>query len=313
MHTHEGLPVMQKVVVIGAGAMGCLFAARLRLAGSDVTIVDVDRERLAKISQNGIRLHDENGDHAVPVTACTAGEVTSADLVLLFTKAMHSRSAIASVAHLADGHCCALTLQNGLGNAEAIAEVFTPSRTLLGVTDWPADLSPPNAVAAHGSGHVWLGAFGEESSALADAAVAALNAAAMQAQHDRHVLAAIWEKAAFNAALNALATILNLPVGGLDTPEGRAIATAVIDEAIAIAATRGIAMERDRLLAKTDFALANHKAHKPSMLQDRLAGRPTEIDAINGQIVLAARAAGLSAPVTETLAALVRMGEPGRS
>ncbi|MFN3458399.1 MAG: ketopantoate reductase family protein, partial [Novosphingobium sp.] len=131
--------------------------------------------------------------------------------------------------------------------------------------------------------------------------------------HDTQVLAAIWEKAAFNAALNALSTILHLPVGGLDTAEGRSIATAVFDETIAAAASKGIAMDRTRLMAKMDFALANHKAHKPSMLQDRLAGRLTEIDAINGEIVKAALAAGLGAPVTSTLAALVRMGEPGRN
>lgn len=304
---------MNRVVVVGAGAMGCLFAARLARAGSQVTVVDVDRERLRIIADEGIHLHDETGSHLVKVTACTADETDTADLVLLFTKAMHSRSAIASVAHLADGSCCALTLQNGLGNAEAIAEVFSPANVLAGVTDWPADFAPPNGVAAHGTGHVWLGAFDPAGVAAAQASVDLLNAAAMGAQHDGQVLAAIWEKAAFNAALNALATILNLPVGGLDTPEGRSIATAVIDETIAVAATKGIAMNRERLLAKTDFALANHKAHKPSMLQDRLAGRLTEIDAINGQIVEAAQAAGLTAPVTSTLAALVRMGEPGRN
>jgi 2-dehydropantoate 2-reductase len=304
---------MERVVVVGAGAMGCLFAARLARAGRSVTLVDIDCNRLAAIADRGIHLHDETGDHIVPVMVAAAVDAPKADMVLLFTKAMHSGSAIASVGHLADGNCYALTLQNGLGNAEAIAEVFTTSRTLLGVTDWPADLSPPNTVAAHGMGHVWLGALDHAGDAGAVAATDAFNAAAMQAQHDPDVLEAIWEKAAFNAALNALSTILDQPVGGLDSPEGRMIASAVIDETIAVGRARGIMLNRERLIAKTDFALANHKAHRPSMLQDRLAGRPTEIDAINGQIVKAARQAGIAAPVTETLAALVRMGEPGRT
>lgn len=313
MHVREGISTMERVVVVGAGAMGCLFAARLALSGSEVTVVDVDRERLSIIADQGIHLHDETGEHVVKVKACMAADTDGADLVLLFTKAMHSRAAIASVAHLADGECCALTLQNGLGNAEAIAKVFSPANVIAGVTDWPADFAPPNGVAAHGTGHVWLGAFDPAGEASARTAVELLNAARMGAQHDPQVLAAIWEKAAFNAALNALSAILNLPVGGLDTQEGRSIATAVIDETIAVAATKGIAMDRARLLAKTDFALANHKAHKPSMLQDRLAGRLTEIDAINGEIVKAAQAGGIAAPVTSTLAALVRMGETGRN
>lgn len=304
---------MERVVVVGAGAMGCLFAGRLARAGKIVTLVDIDADRLKLIAKRGVELHDECGNGVVDVGTALATDAPNADLLLLFTKAMHSRAAIQSVSHLADGHCCALTLQNGLGNAEAISEVFTPDRTLVGVTDWPADLSPPNAVAAHGTGHVWLGSFTAGGQSSAVEAVKCLNAATMQAQHDPLVLAAIWEKAAFNAALNALATILHRPVGGLDSPEGRRVATAVIDETIAVASAQGIRMDRDRLLAKTDFALTNHRAHKPSMLQDRQAGRTTEIEAINGQIIAAAKRAGLAAPVTETLAELVRMGEPGRT
>ena len=137
--------------------------------------------------------------------------------------------------------------------------------------------------------------------------MALLANAGLNAQFDPCVHAAIWEKAAFNGALNALSTILGKPVGALDCTQGRRIAEAVIDETIAAAAHRGVDMNRERLLAKTDFALTHHKGHMPSMLQDRLAGRPTEIDAINGQIVKAAKDAGIDAPVTSTLADLVRM------
>ncbi|MGV3512802.1 MAG: ketopantoate reductase family protein [Novosphingobium sp.] len=303
---------MDRIVVIGAGAMGCLFAARLARAGKIVTLVDVDESRLSHIAESGIELRDETGLTTVAVNVASARDAPTADLVLLFTKAMHSRIAIASVSHLADGNCCALTLQNGLGNAEAIAQIFEPDHTLLGVTDWPADHSAPNAVTAHGSGRIWLGGMTASCTEHASKVVSALNAAGLNAQHDGNVHSAVWEKAAFNAALNAMSTILNVPVGGLDSPDGRSIANAVIDETIAVAVALDIKLDRARLLAKTDFALANHRAHKPSMLQDRLAGRLTEIDSINGQIVAAAKRANVATPVTETLASLVRMGEPGR-
>lgn len=299
---------MERIVIVGAGAMGCLFAARLARTGKAVTVVDVNRERLGVIARDGIVLHDAAGEHRVAVGACTAAELTGrADLVMLFTKAMHSAAAIASIAHIVDADCCALTLQNGLGNAEALAGVFARNRILLGVTDWPADFTPPNGVANHGVGHVWLGADDPAGADLARCATDVLDAAGLNAQFDAEVHAAIWEKAAFNGALNALATILGKPVGALDCAEGRRIAEAVIDETIAAAAHRGVQMNRERLMAKTDFALLNHKGHMPSMLQDRLAGRPTEIDAINGQIVQAAQLAGTAAPVTAVLADLVRM------
>ncbi|MDP3548845.1 MAG: ketopantoate reductase family protein [Novosphingobium sp.] len=302
---------MGKVVVVGAGAMGCLFAARLALGGQDVTVVDVSAQRLDLIGREGINLHDDAGHHIAKVGAALAADVTGpVDLVILMTKGMQSAAAIRSVAHLDDGRCLALTLQNGLGNVEAIADVFEKKRILWGVTDFPADLEGPNAVASHGQGHIWLGGINTDAHAHADAVVALLNAGHLNAAADANVQSAVWEKVAFNAALNSLSTITGLPVGGLDCAEGRRIAQQVLDETIATAAALGIPMDRARLMAKTDFALANHRTHKPSMLQDRIAGRPTEIESINGAIEKFAAQAGVEVPTTRLLADLVRMAEP---
>ncbi|WP_298282202.1 2-dehydropantoate 2-reductase [Novosphingobium sp.] len=302
---------MAKVVVVGAGAMGCLFAARLALGGQQVTVVDVSAQRLDLIGREGICLHDDAGEHVAKVGAALAADMAGpVDLVILMTKGMHSAAAIRSVAHLNDGRCLALTLQNGLGNVEVMAEVFGQDRILWGVTDFPADLEGPNAVASHGQGHIWLGGVNAAAHGHAEAVAAWLNAGDLNAAADANVQSAVWEKVAFNAALNALSTITGLPVGGLDRPEGRRIATGVIDETIATAAALGITMDRERLMAKTDFALANHRTHKPSMLQDRLAGRPTEIESINGAIERFAAQQGVDVPTTRLLADLVRMVEP---
>lgn len=303
---------MAKVVIVGAGAMGCLLAARLALGGQEVTVVDVEAQRLELIAREGIHLHDDGGDHMANVGASLAADVAGpADLVILMTKGMHSAAAIRSVAHLNDGRCLVLTLQNGLGNVEAIADVFDETCILWGVTDFPADLEGPNAVASHGQGHIWLGGSNAAAHAHAGMVVNWLNTGALNAVADANVQSAVWEKVAFNAALNALSTITGLPVGGLDTPEGRRIAMQVIDETIATAAALGISMDRNRLIAKTDFALANHRTHKPSMLQDRLGGRPTEIESINGAIERFAAQAGVEVPTTRLLADLVRLGERG--
>jgi len=99
------------------------------------------------------------------------------------------------------------------------------------------------------------------------------------------------------------------PVGGLDNAHGRGVATAGVDEAVAAAAVTGVAVERARILAKIEFALAHHRDHQPSMLQDVLGGRPTEIEFINGAIARAAERAGLAAPVNQTLLRLVHLIE----
>jgi len=303
--------MLSKIVIVGAGAMGCFLAARLAAGGLEVTVVDVDQARLDVIGRDGITLHDDSGTITAKVKASLAAEVQGpVDLVLLMTKGMFSAAAIRSVAHLAAHNPLVLTLQNGLGNVEAIAEVFHTDHILWGVTDFPADLEGPALVASHGAGHVWLGGANDRAHAHADAVAEALNRAALNAAIDPEVRVSVWEKVAFNAALNPLSTITGLPVGGLDCPEGRRIATAVAEETIATATALGVPIDPARVLTKIDFALANHRTHKPSMLQDRLAGRRTEIESINGAIVRMAEQVGVAVPKTRLLADLVRMGDP---
>lgn len=303
--------MISKIAIVGAGAMGCFLAARLAKGGLDVTVVDVDSARLEVIGREGITLHDDNGTITAKVGACLAADIAGpVDLVLLMTKGMFSAAAIRSVAHLAPHNPLVLTLQNGLGNVEAIAEVFHADHVLWGVTDFPADLEGPARVSSHGDGHIWLGGVNDRAHAHAGALAEALNKGALNTAIDPEVRVSVWEKVAFNAALNPLATITGLPVGGLDCAEGRRIATAVAQETIATATALGVPIDPARVLAKIDFALANHKAHKPSMLQDRLAGRRTEIESINGAIVRMAEQAGVATPTTRMLADLVRMGEP---
>lgn len=303
---------MHNVVIVGAGAMGCLFAARLATARAAVTLVDVNQARLARLNTDGITLIDDDGERNVPVRAVVATEVTNpVDLVMLFTKGMHSAAAIRSVAHLAGGHAHALTLQNGIGNAEIIAEVFAPGRILMGVTDVPADLQSATRVASHGQGHIRMGGFTAAAHRAANEVADLFNSGGLSAEVDGNVQVAVWEKVAFNAALNTLATITGFTVGQMDAPPGRRIVAAVVEEVVATAAAKGIRLDRARIDAKVAFALANHRNHKASMLQDRLAGRASEVETISGAVVRAAEAAGVKATVTATLADLVRLIETG--
>jgi len=303
----------QRVAIVGAGAMGCLFAARLASAGAEVTVIDVDAARLAALGEHGITLSDDGGERTVAVAARTAVAARGpVDLLMLFTKTIHSAAAIRSAAHLAGSDTYALTLQNGLGNAEAIAEVLPAERILVGFTDVPADLEGPTRVSSHGDGRIWLGGFVAEAMPGAERVAALFRRAALNAEADAQVQVAIWEKVAFNAALNSLATVTGLTVGGMDTPAGRRIAAAVVGEVAATAAARGILVDRPSIDAKVAHALAHHRGHKASMLQDRLAGPRTEIETINGAVVRFAEDAGIAVPVTATLADLVRLIEqPG--
>jgi 2-dehydropantoate 2-reductase len=305
---------MEKIVIVGAGAMGCIFAARLAEAGIRVTLVDLAGPRLDALRRAGVTIRDDAGERTVQLTVSSASEVVGpVDLVVLFTKAANTRAAVQSVAHLAAGHAVAMTLQNGLGNAEAIAEVFPEDRIVFGVTDVPADLEDDTSVSSHGRGRIWVGGFRPAAHGAATAIAARFQAAGMDAQADPQVEIAVWEKLAFNAALNAIAAVTGLTVGEMDAPSGRRIAFSVVDEVVAAAAARGLQIDRARIVGKIEHALAEHRGHKASMLQDLLAGRATEIEAINGAVAAVGAAAGVSMPVTGALADLVRLKERAMS
>ncbi|MGX7896053.1 ketopantoate reductase family protein [Tsuneonella sp. HG222] len=302
---------MKQVVIVGAGAMGCLLAARLAETGAHVTLVDIDKVRLAAIALDGITLDDDHGVRTVPVNVATAAELTAApDLVVLFTKALHTDAAVRSITHLAGPNTYALTLQNGIGNAEEVAKSFMPERVLLGTAALPSNLDGPTQISSHGTGHIRLGPLTPQGMAGAVAAEGLLNDGGFDCRLDMHIEVAVWEKLAFNAALNPLGAVTGLANGGLDTPEGRRIANAIVAETVATAASRGLFLDEKRIRHEVEHALTHHRDHRASMLQDRLAGRHSEIEAINGAIVRAAESSGVAAPVTATLADLMRLLTP---
>lgn len=305
---------IERIVVVGAGAMGSFFAARLAETGTDVTLIDVDDVRLALIASDGILIDDNKGVRAVPMAAARAEAVAGfADLLIVFTKGAHTAAAIGSVTHLIGSETRALTLQNGVGNAETIAGFVPPERVLMGITDIPCDLVGPNSVASHGHGQISLGAFQPGDPADGAAVTALLNGAGLTTKHDPDVRTAVWEKIAFNAAMNALCTVANVPVGGLDNAPGRRLIDGLVAEVVAVAHASAIPVNIGRIVEKIEHALANHVGHKPSMLQDRLAGRQTEIETINGAVVRAGEAVQVPAPINRMLADIVRMIEVSRS
>jgi 2-dehydropantoate 2-reductase len=138
--------------------------------------------------------------------------------------------------------------------------------------------------------------------------VEALNDAGLACSADADVWAAIWEKVAFNAALNSLCAVTGCTVGELtNVPDGEALALKIVAEVATVAQAHGVAVNEAHVADNVRHALAHHRAHRPSMLQDVLAGRKTEIEAINGAVVEAARMRAIAVPNTAALLHLVRL------
>ena len=301
---------LRNVVIVGAGAMGCLFAARLQETGASVTLIDNNAQRLALIAKEGLELVDDSGTRSCrPGTALAQDYRGPVDLLVLFTKGMHSAAAVGSIAHLAQSRPIALTLQNGLGNAEILADTFGADRVLKGTAHVPADLAPPNKVISHGFADLHVGGHVPAAQYLADPVAELFARSGFKTVVSRNIDADVWEKLAFNAALNAMGMITESANGALAVESGRRIARTVVQETVSVARKIGLQLDGAQIERTIDMALEQHPFHKASMLQDRECGRSTEIDNINGAIVRVAEQYGVATPVNATLADLVRVIE----
>lgn len=300
------------ITIVGAGAMGSLFGGLLAEKGHAVTLIDVNEAHLGAIRDQGLLLHTDAGlRHVRNLSACRPNESQEVpDLLMVFTKTLHTTQALLGVRHLIGDRTHVLSLQNGLGNVEKITEYVPIERVLVGVTTWPADLVGPGEVHSHGQGGVRLMSADGHDHAQIAAVVEAFGDAGLLARKDEAVWGAIWEKVAFNAALNCICGLSGCTVGQVgDLAESRVLVHAVVSEVLAVAQAHGVAVKPDAVHATVDHALDHHKHHKPSMLQDLLAGRATEIDAICGSVLRKGRSLGIATPLTEAVHALVRLKE----
>lgn len=307
-------PTLKRIAVVGAGAMGSYFAACLASAGHEVCVIDVDRTRLELIGREGIVVEDDRGERRVKLAAGLANEFSNpVDLLIIFTKGMHTTDAAKSAKHLASPDTAVLTLQNGLGNDDVLAQHFGAQSVVIGMTDVPADLTGPNCVSSHGRAHVVIGEYGREAAALVDKVAELIESAGFSVETDAEVRKQIWEKVAFNAAMNASSAVTRLTVGQLDTEAGRRLIESLWREVADVAEALSLTVDRQRIAEKVRNALDHHGGHKPSMLQDVLAGRRTEIETINGAVVRHGERCGVATPVNRILADLVRMVEADRT
>jgi 2-dehydropantoate 2-reductase len=300
-----------RVVILGSGAMGCLYGAAFHRAGADVTLIDVNAEHVRTINEHGLELELRSGTEVLPIPARLPAQVTElADLVVVFTKTFHTDAALSGISAAIGPATWLLSLQNGLGNDQRLAAHAAPERVMVGASTLPADLVGPGRVRSHGEGGSKLyPAFGGDP-AFAQEVAELLTRGGLPAALDPQIHEAIWSKAIFNAAMNPLCALTRRTPGFLgENPEGRALYGAVVEEGVAVARANGIMIEAQPIHDLTEVSVTDHANHEASMLQDVKAGRRTEVDAINGAIVRAAHIAGVAAPVTETLWRLVKLEE----
>ncbi|MDI6854580.1 MAG: 2-dehydropantoate 2-reductase [Deltaproteobacteria bacterium] len=298
-----------KIAVIGPGALGCLLAGRFFGAGAEVCLVDYRPERAAFLQERGIIFIDLDGSRAVRRIPVVLPEgLKPADLSIVTVKAGQTSTAAQDLPALMAGGGIALTLQNGLGNLEQMAAVTGPRRLLAGVTFLGATQPAAGEVIFAGQGTTIIGAP-KGSLVRSDelAAVAELfRRAGLACQIRDDIDTVLWEKLIVNVGINPLTAILRVRNGALpEIPEAWKLAVAAASEAVEVARASGMApaIDPEKRLKEVCTATA---ANRSSMLQDILAGRPTEIDALNGQVTTRGAALGVPTPVNSFLTAILK-------
>jgi 2-dehydropantoate 2-reductase len=295
-----------RIAVLGCGAIGSLYAAHLtRAAGTEVWAVDPWREHVEAIARDGLRVTGL-AEFTAPVRAVTdAAALPVCDFGIVATKAQHTRDAVAA-ARRALGGAAVVSVQNGIGNEEIIAELLP--RVVRGTIVTAGAVTGPGVVRYDATGDTWLGPF-EPSPARDDeiALLARLFAAGGLVAHAvADARGPQWTKVVFNAATSPIAALTGLTMGPLcSDPALRTEVDRLIDEALAVCAAAGITLTGDPRKA-VDEAIREAYAHKPSMLQDVLARRTTEIAVLNGGIAAEGRRRGVPTPAHDAMIALVR-------
>lgn len=310
---------MMQVAILGAGAMGSWFGGQLALQGHDVELLTTNKEHINAVRENGL-LMQTGGSAGSTVKSETVQVVIhppneysgNADLVIVLTKSFQTDDAISAIANKLTGHTAVLSLQNGVGNADAISKFVTPKNIWVGMTMMPVDRIAPGIIESRGQGKTRFGHLDGQHHPFGDQIAQAFSGSGMDVQHDREVHATIWEKVAFNTAMNALSALTHGTPGTIgQLPDAKALAHSIATEAELVARAEGIKINLDSVFATIDYACKHHGDHKPSMLQDLLAGRRTEVDALNGAIATLGARHELPTPLNDTLTTLIRLSELG--
>ena len=301
-----------KIAIVGAGAMGCVYAALMADAGNEVWAVDTWQEHVDAIAAKGLRLEGASGDRTVALGATTDPAAAGpCDLVIIATKAPQVEVAAAGARALLGPETPVLTIQNGLGSAAKVARIVGPERVIVGVVGgFGASIRAPGHAHHNGMELVRLGESDGAVTPRLERIAALWRDAGFTVKCFDDIAQLVWEKLICNVCYSGTAALTGLTVGAIiEDPDAWPIASGCAREAYQVARARNIRLDIDDPVAYVRDFGAKIPDARPSMLLDHMSGRRSEIDAINGAIPPEALALGLEAPCNSLVSALVRAKE----
>lgn len=301
-----------KIAVIGAGAMGSIYAGLLADAGNEVWVVDIWQEHIDAICKQGLRIEGASGDRVVVIQATSdSQEVGQVELVIIATKTMHVEAAARSAKLLLAPGTMVLAIQNGLGSVERIARILGSNSVIVGVAGgFGASVVKPGHVHHNAWQLIRLGEMEGPVTSRLESLTEVWREAGFKVKAFDNIDQLVWEKLICNVCYSGSCAVLERTVGQVMANEAAwQVASGCAVEAFRVALALGIELDfQDPVRYVQDFGAQMPDA-RPSLLLDVLAGRKSEIDVINGAIPPLARKVNLSARYNEVITALVKAKE----
>ncbi|MEM1163327.1 MAG: ketopantoate reductase family protein [Pseudomonadota bacterium] len=296
-----------KCVMIGAGALGGSMAAALLRAGADLSIIDTDADHVAAINSDGLRVLGMGDETPVHVAARTEPDEAEAfDLAIVMVPTYERDAAARTAAHVLKADGAAVSLQNGLGNAEVLIQALGRERVFMGSSRASADRPAPGQPRITKLDPLTLGEFSGVPRPRTRWLAEALTSGGFPTELTRNIEGVLWSKFITNCCINAMSAITGLRMGEVSrTPGLGPMRWQIVEECMRVVAAKGIELpdpDPGSILKPHTW----RKFTKPSMLQMMDASRPIEIEALNAHLVREARALGIDVPLNRALTALAR-------
>ena len=302
--------VGMRICILGAGSLGCVFGGLLTAAGHDVLLVNRSAPLVERLNEDGLILAFDAGERVIAVKAATDCRGQSPfDLVVVLVKSFHTRTALEAAREAIGPDTAVMSLQNGLGHEDVIADIAGPASVLIGKTYVGGVMTSPGRVIAGVDGKSTY--IGEPDGTLSERVrriAAAFSGAGSATIASDRIMGVVWDKLLVNVATGALSGITRLTYGDLyRVAEVADCARAAVREAMDVANAAGIDITyRDPDRPWRAAAEGLPPGFKASMLQSLEKGSVTEIDFINGAVVRWGERHGVATPVNRTLVAAIK-------
>lgn len=302
----------EKIAIVGCGAMGSVYAALFADAGNEVWAIDTWQDHIDAINSHGLRVEGASGDRTVRIKATSdATEPGICDLVIVATKARDVYTAATTLRPLVGPDTLIGTFQNGLGAPERIAEAIETNNVLIGVVGgFGASMKGPGHAHHNGWQLVRMGEVSGGMTPRLERFVGVWQDAGFNAKAFDDIQRMVWEKFCCNVAYSAPCTLTGWTIGEvLADDAARRVSQACATEAYEVGLAKGIAFSFDDIVEYITSFGSNMPDARPSMLLDHMAGRKSEIDAINGAVPVEAAKLGMNAPINQNISDMVRARE----